>query len=143
MHQKSVSSQRYGGSFLDKDERYNTDSITLHLLMLLPYSAPIYIKSQLQLRDVRITIALLLFRLLGCGALYSSKKVADVLEVRPASIIVIYLLLARLQDITPQQTAIFVFVTVRTYKYQYVSFLSLRILILVAFGVGAINLSVT
>lgn len=48
--------QRYRGSFLGKGERYNTDSITFHWLMLLPYSAPIYINSQLQLRDVRTTI---------------------------------------------------------------------------------------
>jgi len=55
--------------------------------MLLPYSAPVYIDSLLQLRDVRITIALLLYRLLGCGALYPGRKVTVVLEVRPASII--------------------------------------------------------
>ena len=111
--------------------------------MLLPYSALIYINSQLHLRDVRITIAWLLFRLLGCGALYSTRKVTDVLEVRPASIIVVYLLLARLRGITPQQTVIFVFVTIRTYNFQYVSLLSLRILVLVAFGVDAINLYAT
>jgi len=108
--------------------------------MLLPYSAPICNSSQLQLRDVRITIALLLFRLLLCGAVYSGRKVTEVLEVRPAFIIVVHLLLVRQQGITPQQTAIFVFVTVRTYKYQYVSFLSLRMLVLVASGVDAINL---
>jgi len=109
--------------------------------MLLPYSAPFCNKSQLQLRDVRKTIALLLFRLLLCGALYSGNKVTEVLlEVRPASIIVVHLLLARQQGIKPHLTAIFVFVTVRTYKYQYVSFLPLRMLVLVASGVDAINL---
>jgi hypothetical protein len=70
--------------------------------MLLPYSAPIYNNSQLQLREVRITVALLIFRLPDCGAIYSGRKVTDVLEVRPASIILVYLLLARLQGITPQ-----------------------------------------
>ena len=60
--------------FLDKGGHYNIHSITFHWLTLLPYSATIYNNSQLQLRDVRITVALLFFRLLGCGTLYSGKS---------------------------------------------------------------------
>jgi hypothetical protein len=67
-------------------------------------------------------------------------KVTDDLEVRRVSIIVVKFLLAGLQGITLLHTSVFLFISIRTYKYRYLSFLPLRMWILVASGADDINL---